>query len=152
MTACRLPGSFLDVLPNVRSPTPTQSKVHTGAGEIQDNISCMDYTTSEFLLFPRLTNSWLLPTERLVAAWTACTVQKKKHGGSREHERASHVLHVWSAAWPAGKELKSNQHTHVIHNSNTIETNDHHPRLPDCVEVWWIQPQGRFWASRLVSR
>ena len=114
MTACRLPGSFLDVLPNVRSPTPTQSKVHTGAGEIQDNISCMDYTTSEFLLFPRLTKSWLLPIQRLVAAWTACTVQKKKHGGSREHDRASHVLHAWSAAWPAGKELKSNQHTHML--------------------------------------
>ena len=43
-TENRLDISSLDVLSNVISRTPTQSKVHIGAGEMLESISCMGYT------------------------------------------------------------------------------------------------------------
>ena len=42
-TENRLEISSLDVLSNVISRTPTQSKVNIGAGEMLESISCMGY-------------------------------------------------------------------------------------------------------------
>ena len=43
-TENRLEISSLDVLSNVISRTTTNSKVHIGAGEMLESISCMGYT------------------------------------------------------------------------------------------------------------